>query len=104
MYKRQAYYRAESGNIDIRFTEEIMPHIAGLANKFTMYKLNDIAGLNSIYSTRLFELLMQWKTKGELNISVKDLRFSLGCADKFKLYGLFKPVSYTHLDVYKRQV
>ena len=92
----QAYYRAETGSIDIRFTEEIMPHIAGLAEKFTMYKLNDIAGLDSIYSTRLYELLMQWKTKGELKISVKELRFSLGCVDKFKLYGHFKEYALGH--------
>ena len=100
----QAYYHAESGTIDIRFTEEIMPHIAGLANKFTMYKLNDIAGLDSIYSTRFFELLMQWKIKGELKISVKDLRFSLGCADKFKLFADFKRFCIVHaVDEINRQ-
>jgi plasmid replication initiation protein len=92
----QAEYCSETGTIDIRFTEEIMPHIAGLAQKFTMYKLNDISGLNSIYSTRLYELLMQWKTKGELKISIKDLRFTLGCTDKFKLYGLFKQYAFGH--------
>jgi plasmid replication initiation protein len=92
----QAYYHTENGSIDIRFTEEIMPHIAGLAQRFTMYKLNDIAGLDSIYSTRLYELLMQWKTQGELKISIKDLRFALGCVNKFKLYGLFKQYAFGH--------
>ena len=92
----QAYYQAETGTIDIRFTEEIMPHIAGLAQKFTMYKLNDIAGLDSIYSTRLYELLMQWKTKGELKISTKDLRFALGCVNKFTLYADFKRFTFVH--------
>lgn len=86
----QAYYRKAKGYIDVRFTEEIMPHIAGLSQKFTMYHLNDVAGFNSIYTTRLFELLMQWKTVGELKISISDLRFSLGCVHIFKLYGHFK--------------
>ena len=92
----QAYYRSETGIIDIRFTEEIMPHIAGLAEKFTMYKLNDLAGLDSIYSTRLYQLLMQWKTIGEFKISVQDLRFSLGCTNKFPLYGNFKQDAFGH--------
>ena len=92
----QAYYRSETGIIDIRFTEEIMPHIAGLAEKFTMYKLNDLSGLDSIYSTRLFQLLMQWKTIGEFKISIPDLRFALGCTNKFKLYGHFKQDVFGH--------
>ena len=86
----QALYKKDSGRIDVRFTEEIMPHIAGLSQKFTMYHLNDVAGFNSIYTTRLFELLMQWKTIGEVEISISSLRFSLGCVHIFKLYGHFK--------------
>jgi len=86
----QAYYRKSQGKIDIEFTPNILPHIAGLKNKFTMYNLNDIAGFDSIYTTRLYELVMQFKLTGELKITVADLRFSLGCVAKFKLYGHFK--------------
>ena len=92
----QAYYRKAKGYIDVRFTEEIMPHIAGLSQKFTMYHLNDVAGFNSIYTTRLFELLMQWKTIGEVEISISSLRFSLGCVNIFKLYGHFKARAFGH--------
>ena len=92
----QALYQKDSGRIDVRFTEEIMPHIAGLSQKFTMYHLNDVAGFNSIYTTRLFELLMQWKTIGEVEISISSLRFSLGCVHIFKLYGHFKSRAFGH--------
>ena len=92
----QAYYRKAKGYIDVRFTEEIMPHIAGLSQKFTMYHLNDLAGFNSIYTTRLFELLMQWKTLGEVEISISSLRFSLGCTKIFKLYADFRRKAFGH--------
>lgn len=92
----QAYYRKAKGYIDVRFTEEIMPHIAGLSQKFTMYHLNDVAGFNSIYTTRLFELLMQWKTLGEVEISISSLRFSLGCTKIFKLYADFRRKAFGH--------
>ena len=92
----QSYYREKSGTIDIEFTPNIMPHIAGLSEKFTMFKLNDIAGLDSIYSTRLYELLMQWKTVGELELTIQELRFSLGCVNKFNLYNDFKRFAFGH--------
>jgi plasmid replication initiation protein len=92
----QAEYIDSEGRIDIRFTEEIMPHLAELGEKFTMYNLNEIAGFGSIYTTRLYELLMQFKTTGELRISVADLRFRLGCADVLSRYNDFKKKTFAH--------
>ena len=92
----QAYYRKSTGHIDVKFTEDIMPHIAGLANKFTMYHLNDIAGFESIYTTRLWELLMQWQKEGELDIKTDELRFALGCVAKFPNYSNFKIKAFGH--------
>lgn len=92
----QAYYRKSKGVIDIRFTEEIMPHLAGLTQNFTMYHLKDVAGFNSVYTTRLYELLMQFKITGRLEISLIDLRFSIGCVAKYKLYADLKRFAIQH--------
>ena len=92
----QALYKKDSGRIDVEFTPNIMPHIAGLSQKFTMYHLNDVAGFNSIYTTRLFELLMQWKTIGEVTISISSLRFSLGCVSILTSYNNFKQKAFGH--------
>jgi plasmid replication initiation protein len=73
-----------------------MPHLAELGEKFTMYNLNEIAGFGSIYTTRLYELLMQFKTTGELKISVADLRFKLGCTEVFSRYNNFKQFAIQH--------
>ena len=86
----QALYVKDEGKINIRFTEEIMPNLAELSNNFTMYNLNEIAGFGSIYTTRLYELLMQYKTTGVLTISITDLRFKIGCITKFIRYSHLK--------------
>jgi plasmid replication initiation protein len=92
----QAHYIENEGRIDIEFTPNIMPHLAELGEKFTMYNLNEIAGFGSIYTTRLYELLMQFKTTGELRISVTDLRFKLGCVDILTRYNNFKQKAINH--------
>jgi plasmid replication initiation protein len=92
----QANYKKSHGIINIEFTPNIMPHIAGLSKKFTMYHLSDLAGFDSIYTTRLYELLMQWKTTGFLKIKVSKLRFALGCTKTLKLYGDFKRYAINH--------
>lgn len=92
----QAEYIDSEGRIDIEFTPNIMPHLAELGEKFTMYNLNEIAGFGSIYTTRLYELLMQFKTTGELKISISDLRFKLGCVDVLGRYNDFKKKTFAH--------
>ena len=61
-----------------------------------MYNLNEIAGFDSIHTTRLYELIMQFKTTGKIEVTVKDLRFKLGCVDKFKQYYDFKTKTFGH--------
>jgi plasmid replication initiation protein len=92
----QSHYQKSQGKISIRFTEEIMPHLAELKQNFVMYNLCDIAGFDSIYSVRLYELIHQFKTTGLLEISVSDLRFKLGVGAKYKAYNDFKKFTFAH--------
>jgi plasmid replication initiation protein len=92
----QSHYVEKEGRIDIRFTEEIMPHLAALGQNFTMYNLKEISQFNSIYTTRIYELIMQFKTTGELDISIENLRHSLGCANIFVRYNDFKRYVISH--------
>jgi plasmid replication initiation protein len=92
----QIHYIEKEGRIDIRFTEEIMPHLAELSKNFTMYNLKDISKFNSIYSTRIYELIMQFKTTGLFEISIEKLRHTLGCKDTFSKYNDFKRYVISH--------
>jgi plasmid replication initiation protein len=91
-----ALYVENEGRIDIRFTEEIMPHLCALNNKFTMYNLKEISNFNSIYTIRLYELLMQFKLTGEYVSTVDNLRYVFGCVDTLKQYGDFKKRTIQH--------
>ncbi len=92
----KADYFVSQGHIDIKFTEDIMPHLSEVSQQFTIYQLADIAGFKSIYTTRLYEMLMQFKTTGQLSISLDKLRFSLGCVDVFLQYGHLKSKVINH--------
>jgi plasmid replication initiation protein len=91
-----AVYKKSDGLINIRFTEEIMPHLKVLEGKFTMYNLSEIAGFGSIYTTRLYELLMQFKITGKLEISIPNLREKLACTKIFERYNNFKQRAIQH--------
>ncbi len=92
----QIHYIEKEGRIDIRFTEEIMPHLAELSKNFTMYNLKDISNFNSIYTTRIYELIMQFKTTGMFEIPIDKLRHTLGCSDIFIKYNDFKRFVINH--------
>ena len=85
-----AKYEEKKGCISIRFTEEIMPFLAQVTEKFTLYNLKDVSEFKSIYSFRLYELLQDYKDTGWFTISVKKLRESFAVNCKFKPYNDFK--------------
>jgi plasmid replication initiation protein len=91
-----AKYNQKQGSITIRFTEEIMPYLAQVKQKFVLYNIKEIANFGSLYTTRLYELIQEFKDTGVLLITVEKLREAFAVADKFKLYGLFKQYTFAH--------
>lgn len=62
---QQVQYFDGEGAIELVFTVAVVNGISrinGLENFFTSYLLEQTVNLNSIYSVRLYELLVQWKT------------------------------------------
>ena len=58
-------YLDDEGAIEIVFTTDVVKGITrldGAEEFFTQYLLSQTANLNSVYSVRLYELLIQWKT------------------------------------------
>ena len=61
-------YLDNEGAIEISFTRAVVESITrldGAEQFFTQYLLSQTSKLNSIYSVRLYELLIQWKTAGK---------------------------------------
>ena len=91
-----AEYNQSSGSITINFTDHIMPYLAQVKEKFVLYNIKEIANFGSLYTTRLYELIQEFKETGWMLKSVKQLREAFAVGDKFKLYGHFKAKTFAH--------
>jgi len=91
-----AEYNKSSGSITINFTDHIMPYLAQVKEKFVLYNIKEIANFGSLYTTRLYELIQEFKETGWMLKSVKQLREAFAVGDKFKLYGHFKAKTFAH--------
>lgn len=92
----QSKYNHKEGSLTVKFTEEIMPYLAQVKQKFVLYNLKEVANFGSIYSTRLYELIQEFKDTGWLLRSVLQLRETFAVGKKFTLYADFKRFTFGH--------
>jgi plasmid replication initiation protein len=88
-------HKPKSGLIRLRFGIEVVPEITRLEENFTSYELEQVAGLNSAYAVRLYELLIQWRTAGKTPL------FELG---KFREQLGISGAEYQRMEHFKRRV
>lgn len=91
----QVKYLDNEGAIEIVFTPAVVQGISrinGVKEFFTQYLLSQTANLKSVYSSRLYELLIQWRSTGKTPIiNLEDFRAQLGIEeDQYKLMSDFK--------------
>lgn len=77
-------YNQGQGWILIEFYYGVFPSLFELPKLFTSYKLNRASGFKSVYSWRLFEMLMQFKSTGLLNIPVDTFNHALEVPETYK--------------------
>ena len=81
----QAKYKQDKGTIEIIFTPAVVNEITrinGIEQFFTKYTLEQTSMLNSMYSVRLYELLIQWREAKKTPLfSLKVFRGQLGVDD-----------------------
>jgi len=91
-----AKYNKTEGRITIEFTDRIMPYLAQVKEKFVLYNLKEIANFGSLYTTRLYELIQEFKETGWILKSVEQLREIFAVGNKFKTYNDFKKYTFAH--------
>lgn len=91
-----AVYNKREGSITIELTDRIMPYIAQVKEKFVLYNLREIAKFGSLYTTRLYELIQEFKETGWMLKSLDQLRAIFAVGNKFKMYGHFKKKILSH--------
>ena len=81
----QAKYKQDKGTIEIIFTPAVVNEITrinGIEQFFTKYTLEQTSMLNSMYSVRLYELLIQWREAKKTPLfGLKVFRGQLGIDD-----------------------
>lgn len=65
------YHEGEAW-VELRFSHEATPYLAALRGNHTTYLLKQAAGLRSIYSWRLLEMLMQFRDTGWRQMDIED--------------------------------
>lgn len=88
-------YLDDEGAIELAFTLDVVKGITrldGAEEFFTQYLLSQTSNLNSVYSVRLYELLIQWKTAGKTPVFELSLfRGQMGLKDgEYKAMNDFK--------------
>ena len=88
-------YLDNEAAIEVCFTYDVVTEISrihGLEKYFTQYLLRQTSQLKSIYSVRLYELLVQWKTAKKTSLfELKTFREQLGLGvNDYKTMGNFK--------------
>ena len=95
---QQVRYLDDEGAIELVFTLAVVDGISridGATEFFTQYLLGQTANLTSVYSARLYELLIQWKSIGKTPIlELTNFREQLGI-------GLDE---YSRIEAFKRRV
>jgi plasmid replication initiation protein len=91
-----AKYNYKEGSLTVKFTEEIMPYLAQVKSKFVLYNLKEVSNFGSLYSTRLYELIQEFKDTGWLLKSVEQLREIFAVGEKYPEYKSFKARTFTH--------
>lgn len=91
-----AKYNKKEGRITIQFTDSIMPYLAQVKEKFVLYNLKEIANFGSLYTTRLYELIQEFKETGWVLKSIDQLREIFAVGEKFKAYKDFKIRTFDH--------
>ena len=80
---RVDYYDAE-GRLILDFDKSMMPYLANLSGNYTAFFVRHVAKFKSTYGIRLYELLVQWQSRGTREIEVDWLRESWGLENKYK--------------------
>lgn len=76
-------YKDAEGWFELSINGDLNPYLFELKSHFTTYKLSRASALRSIYSWRLFELLMQFKKTGLLRIPINEFAKCLELSETY---------------------
>ena len=86
-----AEWDPKMGICDLKFHPDLKPYLLQLKEKFTVMEFGNYLKLDSSYSMRILELLVQYESIGKRKTSIEDLRTWCGIRkDEYTLYANLK--------------
>ena len=85
-------YTKNEATVEIIFAPDVVPLITRLEEHFTSYELEQVAQLQSKYATRLYEILIAWRSTGKTPVlAINEFRKQIGVIDsEYKIISNFK--------------
>lgn len=80
----RAKYKKSEGWVLLEIYPRLAPWLFELQEQFTSYRLSRASAFKSVYSWRLFELLMQFKSTGFLKIDIDEFAESVEAPETYK--------------------
>ena len=77
-----------SGLVKLRFDPALKPYLLQLKEQFTIFKLDYILTLDSIYSIRIYELLKQFSNTNFRIITIEEFRHILEIPASYKISSI----------------
>ncbi len=85
----KARIEENSGIIEIRLDDDLLPYLIELKNNYTMYSLINVLGMQSKYSPRIYELAKSNEYKKAFIIELQELKEMIN-AEHYTNYSDFK--------------
>jgi plasmid replication initiation protein len=86
-----AEYQDMKGYISLEFSPKLKPYLLQLKSHFTKIDFADFLELRSVYSVRIFEILLQYESIGKRKVFIDDLRSYCGVGEgEYELYSDIK--------------
>lgn len=77
-------YIKNSGIIELEFSQNLIPYLLDLKERFTRYQIKNILYLKSKHSVRIYELMKQYQTIGHRTFTIEELK------ELLMLQGMYK--------------
>ena len=91
-------YVSDAG-VAIKLNDELKPFLLQLQGNYTQYTLDSVLSMKSVYSIRIFELLLEAIKQGrnplpkegrDAELTIRNIRECCDCEDKYTRYSQFK--------------
>lgn len=83
-------YQDGEGWVELAWWPDLLRHLTGLQRQFTTYQLQQASALRSVYSWRLLELLMRFKSTGKAEYTIEDFKASMDAPPSLSDFGQVK--------------